>query len=63
MSVMAITTEPRSQDRHTQSPLVVRLPEDMREQVRRRAEDEERTMTQVVRRALKHYFDAVPLSA
>jgi predicted component of type VI protein secretion system len=37
-------------------PLVVRLPKEMHEQVKRQAE--ERTMAQVVRRALRAYLDA-----
>jgi len=40
----------------THQPLVVRLPKDMHEQVKRQADEEERTMAQVVRRALRDYL-------
>lgn len=38
--------------------LVVRLPHEMHEQVKRQAEEEERTMAQIVRRALRDYLTA-----
>lgn len=36
--------------------LVVRLPLEMHEQVKRQADEEERTMAQIVRRALRDYL-------
>jgi predicted transcriptional regulator len=56
--VPAATAEPS--DRETLETLLVRLPSDLREQVRERAQAEERTQAQVVRRALRYYMDAVP---
>ena len=39
-------------------PLVVRLPRDMHEDVKRQADAEERSMAQVVRRAIRDYLAA-----
>lgn len=50
-------TATRSQDRHAQPALVVRLPDDLRTQIKDQAEKEERTLTQVVRRALRMYLE------
>jgi predicted transcriptional regulator len=55
-----MTNESRSQDRHTTTVLPVRLPPDLREQIRQRAVEEERTQTQVIRRAIRHYLQHVP---
>lgn len=50
-------TADRQRDRHTQRALVVRLPDDLRAQLRDRAAAEERTQTQVVKRALRQYLE------
>ena len=42
------------------STLIVRLPDEEHTKVKERAAAEERTMNQVVRRALRHYFESVP---
>lgn len=52
---MTTTTKGRASQ-----PLVVRLPIDMHEQVKRQADQEERTMAQVVRRALRAYLTGGP---
>jgi len=40
----------------TETIINVRIPAEMHEEVRRRAEDEDRTLSQVVRRALRLYL-------
>jgi predicted DNA-binding protein len=47
----------------TLETLLVRLPSDLKEQVRQRASKEERTQAQVVRRALRHYLTEVSVNA
>jgi predicted transcriptional regulator len=47
-------------ERETLEAMLVRLPSDLREQVRERATAEERTQAQVVRRALRYYLTQVP---
>ena len=44
-------------------PMIIRVPDDLKELVRERAEVEERTQAQVIRRALRHYLTKVPASA
>ena len=39
-------------------PIVIRLPIDLHERLKRKAEEEERTMSQTMRRALKRYLEA-----
>jgi predicted transcriptional regulator len=46
----------RKQDRHAQGAMVVRLSDDLRARIRQAAEVEERTQTQVIRRALARYL-------
>lgn len=53
----------RRQDRHSQGALVVRLPDDLRAQIRDRAAAEERTQTQVVKRALQRYLEETAATA
>ena len=40
--------------------MVVRLPHDLHQQVRERAEEEDRTMSQTIRVALKQYLKSNP---
>jgi len=43
-------------------PVVIRLPVEMHQQLKDRAAEEERTMAQTVRRALKRYLEQTPAS-
>lgn len=44
-------------------PVVVRMPEDLYASLRARAAEEERSVANVMRRALRHYVDRVPLDS
>jgi hypothetical protein len=55
MGDMETTATPK--DRHALQPILVRVPEDLRAALRERATLEERTQTQVIRRALRYYLE------
>jgi ribbon-helix-helix CopG family protein len=55
--------EQSTEDRQKLQPVIVRMPDDLRELVRERAETEERTQAQVIRRALRHYLTGCPAGA
>ena len=44
-------------DWHREKGLLVRMPEDMKDALRRRAEDEGRPMTEIVLRLIREYLD------
>jgi predicted DNA-binding protein len=41
----------------TEQPMYVRLPRDLHQEVKARSEQEDRTMAQTIRQALKYYLD------
>ena len=47
-------------EREALESMLLRLPADLKEQVRQRATAEERTQAQVIRRALRYYLTQVP---
>ena len=53
-------TQPANPNPTDLQPVLVRLPRELRELLRGRADMEERTQAQVMRRALRHYLDEVP---
>jgi len=58
---MAVTQKERAEQDGELEALLVRVPKTMRDDVRRRANEEERTMAQVVRRALRMYLETSPV--
>ena len=57
------TLPPQTDEQESLETMLVRLPSNLKEQVRQRATEEERTQAQVIRRALRHYLTEVPVSA
>jgi predicted DNA-binding protein len=57
------TLPQRLEEQESLETLLVRLPSNLKEQIRQRASVEERTQAQVVRRALRHYLAEVPASS
>ncbi len=51
-----------TEDEDSIKHLLVRLPADLHEAVKRRAEDEERSMAQTIRHALRRYLEERPAS-
>lgn len=52
--------EASAQKDNGEKPVVIRMSEDLHERIRARAAAEERSMAQIMRRALRHYVEAVP---
>lgn len=45
-----------------EKPVVIRMPSELHAQIKERAELEERSMAQTMRRALRFYIEAAPLT-
>jgi len=59
----ATIADPAEEQQESVETMLVRLPSNLKEQVKKRANEEERTQAQVIRRALRHYLAEVPASA
>lgn len=57
MNTKAGSTRRIAETRETFQPVLVRMPPELHQAIKQRAEDEERTMAQTIRRALKRYLE------